>query len=517
MCIIFSFILQPLSLFAQGSLPLPITTDPVPPVPTAESAWRTKEYSLTIFGVTTPGISLDKLAIIVFKKILENMSDAMVEYINNGFKNPDGSMGPAFATDPEGFFIGVADEIGGRFIESIGAGALCSPFKFQIEASLNASYRGSRATSPSQVECTISGTAANVENFFNGDFAAGGWDTWFDVSQNPQNNPVGALIETQSELNLRLSTARDNASTKLDWANGFLSFEECEEVGSEGRKCDIRTPGSVVEANINKMLGSEISQLELADEFDDIIGALIGQLQGKVFSSTAGLITQGQNTDWAGSGANGRPDQSQGYCFATPNSVFLQRQTPVRWTVNYSGGTNPTYSWSGDENLSGSTAVITKTYQTAGIKKATVIINDSRTVNGVSTVLPPKTIICDPSVTVEEFEPLAISCTVDKRWAAPGEPITWSIKVTGGSRTSEYEIRHSIFNYDRGKKESDTDPKPFIPVPQSGEFTFTGRWEFWPGGDTNGKKRVLVRVRDGSRSVAEKTEECPTIDIRGPQ
>lgn len=504
LCIISYFIFSPLGVFA--ALPAPIQTDPLPPVPVADSAIRTKEYSLTILGRTIPGISLDKLAIIIFKEMLERMSDAIVEYINNDFRNPDGSNGPAFAIDFEGFLLNVGDEIAGEFIENIGAGVVCSPFKAQIQSSLRLRFQTVRSTDPAQTTCTLTGSLQNIENFFAGDFSAGGWQTWFEVTQNQSNNPVGAFLQLEGELAYRIQSARETESEKIGWGDGFLSFEECVEEGPNGtcKVKNVRTPGRVIEGQLQSMLGSEIAQLELADEFDEIISALAGQLVAKVFGNE-GLIINGPTNPWAGGGYGNNPTTSSGaQCYPNIQSGFISASTTVTWTVQSFGGTNPSYVWSGDEGLSGTGQNASIIYQTAGRKRAQVQVTDTRMVSGVPQT-STQTVQCNPEVEMQRWLPIKGECVADKQWALPGEPVLFTIRITqGGSGVFSYQLTFPWPGPDTPGTEDDA-VTPFAPFPNP--LTRMLSWLI------PGSKGVRVRIVDNERTVAPITINCDTVDI----
>lgn len=57
-------------------------------------------------------------------------------------------------------------------------------------------------------------------------------------------------------------------------------------------------------------------------------------------------------------------------CAGSPRNPKIN--DTVTWTANATPAGDYTYSWSGDDSLSGSTQTITKKYQTAGVKNATV-------------------------------------------------------------------------------------------------------------------------------------------------
>jgi hypothetical protein len=70
-------------------------------------------------------------------------------------------------------------------------------------------------------------------------------------------------------------------------------------------------------------------------------------------------------------------------CSGAPGNPFIGQS--VRWTPVVSGGSRSySYSWSGDEGLSGSTASVTKTYTTTGVKNATLVVTDTRSLQTAS-------------------------------------------------------------------------------------------------------------------------------------
>lgn len=79
-------------------------------------------------------------------------------------------------------------------------------------------------------------------------------------------------------------------------------------------------------------------------------------------------------------------------CTAVPSSVVLG--DPVTFSASVTGGIDTyAYAWSGDENLSGTTATITKTYTTTGTKTATVTVTSGTqnvNANCAATVTAPE-------------------------------------------------------------------------------------------------------------------------------
>lgn len=276
------------------ALPAPIraqsVTDEVPPVPIADKALRAKEVGITVFGITlcaAPGLCLtmDSLAIALAKIAIESILDDTINWINSGFEG-----NPAFINDPEQYFTNIADGIAGDFINGSDLGFLCSPFQAQIRLAL----RQRQAQKP-RFQCTLTEVVENIEGFYD-NFAEGGWDGWFSLTQNDANNPYGAYLAAQIELDSRVARALGIQDKQLSWNSGFLSWSECIKKEDESGEClkrgPVKTPGIVIQNQLESVLGTGLKQLELADEVDEVIAALFAQLlKSLVFNSKEGLAS----------------------------------------------------------------------------------------------------------------------------------------------------------------------------------------------------------------------------------
>lgn len=262
----------------------------------------------------------DSLANIIAKQILRRITAQTVNWINSGFEG-----NPAFVTDPQRFFLGMADQTASQLF--LGANSplnqLCSPFKAEVRLALVKNYLSDR--DPQQYQCTFEKIGANFENFTK-DFSQGGWDAWFTMTQQYQNNPYGAYIEGQKTLSVQIQTQQGIKQRQLAEGKGFLSYERCRRdyvppktapkctkyadltVGGGEPKClvyeeadangevtqcpanekETVTPGSVINEQLGKALGSSFAQLEAADEINEIVNALMIQLIEKTFSSVQG-------------------------------------------------------------------------------------------------------------------------------------------------------------------------------------------------------------------------------------
>jgi len=236
---------------------------------------------------------LDALAFAVAQKMLEKATDGMVDWINSGF---DGN--PAFVQDYNKLLTDVADEEFGAFIESTPElSFMCSPFQIEIKKALiRANSRGSGGRFEREVTCRLSDVTSNVENFLNGDFTDGGWDAWRELAF---DNPYSNYLEASIELQGRQVSALNEKLTQVEVGRGFLSFEKCTPAGEEtlpvkglpggfgsqdqtvtfqNQDCTIETPGSVIEQQLNEVLPKGLNQLEVADELNEVVGALFAYL-----------------------------------------------------------------------------------------------------------------------------------------------------------------------------------------------------------------------------------------------
>lgn len=306
--------------------------------------------------------------------IISNITNSIVTWINSGFQG-----NPAFISNPESFFTDVGDQIAGNFIAGTELGFVCEPFSLDIRSALAINYS---STYVQRNYCRLTDAIRNTENFAkftNGDFSQGGWDSWFSISQNSQNNPVGAYLAAETELSIRTARGQSIKLLEANWGQGFLSWRECEEyeVGpiqdGEDRNCikysDIKTPGTVIESQLASTLGTGIRQLELADEINEIVGALVGQLAQTVL--TEGLSSFGGGGSNYGSLRTTQAPQLQVSCYPSKPTAVVGEV--ITWFAFVSGGSGTTsYLWSGDGVSGITTDRVLVGYEEVGRKTAAV-------------------------------------------------------------------------------------------------------------------------------------------------
>lgn len=114
----------------------------------------------------------------------------------------------------------------------------------------------------------------------------------------------------------------------------------------------------------------------------------------------------------------------------TPSEVDSFIGYEITWTVNVSGGYGPyTYEITGDDGLSGNQSGASITYETAGVKTATV---GTITSEDLQTISGP--FECDPVTVHEEASiELDVMCVVSDTNVNPGDTVDFSAEVTGGT------------------------------------------------------------------------------------
>jgi len=248
---------------------------------------------------------LDGIAWTIAKTMLSSMVRSLINWVNSGFQGS-----PAFVTDLKQTLLDAVDQAAGEFIRSLGdvGEFICSPFKLDVQAALAINYSQARTGMPSGPDknlCRISDIGSNIENFFSG--IENDWNTWFQVTSNAQNTPVGAYLEAEAKLNAKLINERGNTLAEVSWGNGFLSQKLCQAVeGKSTSQCTITTPGRVISEALTFSTSVGPRTLIEADEINELVGALLNQLILQVMQGVNGLLGLGGNSQFTAYDADGR-------------------------------------------------------------------------------------------------------------------------------------------------------------------------------------------------------------------
>lgn len=286
--------------------------------PSARLTPKAEAFGLPVVDI--PKWIMDGLDIIgraIAQRMVDDIVQSSIKWANSGF---DGN--PTFWTNPGKELGKIASASVGDYIDgNKRLSFLCSPFQAQIKLSIRDAY-----INPIPTQCTLEQIGVNVQKFY-GSFNEGGWDAWIKMTQDDQNNPYGAFITIKADVDQQMANAIGLKKDELAQGRGFLNFKDCEawnvyplpdvvkeyNNGNALKKAQIqdqypewnpnkdpgecltpgaiRTPGAVIEKQLNESLPSGLKNLISAEHIDALASAFLsGALKRYVFSKK-GLVS----------------------------------------------------------------------------------------------------------------------------------------------------------------------------------------------------------------------------------
>jgi hypothetical protein len=271
-------------------------------------------------------------------EVMDAFTQDIINWINTGFEGE-----PSFVRNDGSFWKGIADQEIEGFTADIGFNAALYPFGrdylLNMIASTQNYFRQKAAYSLDQV------IGHGQQNNFQTNLAVGGWVGW-DAIIEPQNNPFGFELIAQQEVKQRLvgttSSRGLDIRKELDINGGFRSAKKC--VDPEGYEtppagwsrvedeliandqsvdaterqqaatriklyiCDreeVQTPGKVISEQLTNVLNAPLERLQLADEMNEDITAIMDALMNQLIQQgLTSLTTEVAVTNTIASGGN---------------------------------------------------------------------------------------------------------------------------------------------------------------------------------------------------------------------
>jgi hypothetical protein len=235
-------------------------------VPVKDIMLRTK--SAGGFHFLSP--SLDAIAYCLINKIISSMLIDITNWIKTG-----GRHGPLFIQNPKEFFSQLADESFGETLNTLVSGVdLCQPFQVGIRLALEHNWAQRKRPDA----CKLSDIVDNMDNFVSGNFNEGGWRGWFSLSQ--RESPYGKKDELDKIIAAKISGENNRAQLDITWGSGFPSFKD--------RDGAVTSPGALINLKIANVTGIPYQRLALADEFNELLTALLDMVVTEIFNSAFG-------------------------------------------------------------------------------------------------------------------------------------------------------------------------------------------------------------------------------------
>jgi len=293
-------------------------------VPTFDAQTQSANLTNNIVR-TSREACMDAIAYNVAKQVLNQLADSTLAWVESGFTEFGQEGNKAFVGNINNFLSNVGQQTFNRFMNEVTTAnsplkEVCSAFSRDILRQVGKDYfqenpqpagmawdsgmlPDERDLASSTADCDFGDLEPEtVQAFLNGDFQEGGWQAYRSMVENPESNPVGAYLENKKDLKQRIQQAKDTNLTELRNNNGWLSEVACpgdgslnsttssctDENGNTLSEPTIKTPGTVVNNQINRVVESDFRRLELADEVNEIVGALADQLVSQVIGGGTG-------------------------------------------------------------------------------------------------------------------------------------------------------------------------------------------------------------------------------------
>lgn len=254
---------------------------------------------------------VDGIAMATAQRLIDQTVKSTIDWANNGFEG-----NPVYVTNPKQYFIDIEDGIIGDFIAGSDLGYLCSPFQTQVRLALQKHY-----VQLNPFQCTLTDVIGNIDAFYN-DFSQGGWEGWFSMTQNSSNNPYGAYLDAQVELDSRIAQRVGLENRELDWNQGFLSWSSCVKknppaiipvgngrfeynpdavAGKAEGECiergPIQTPGTTIKSQLDRVLPAGVEKLITAQHVEQLISSFATGLLNRYVFGSKGLFNREPNRD----------------------------------------------------------------------------------------------------------------------------------------------------------------------------------------------------------------------------
>lgn len=242
---------------------------------------------------------------LIVKMLLQKLTLSTVNWINSGY---DGK--PSFLTNPGKFWKDIAD----TEILQFGIEIRDNPYAKDWIKNQALAYRTKFAENARYSFNDImqqKNPDYSAETFYT-DFSLGGWDAWTTMTQIPANNPLGAKLMFDNELQKRLAGTSQSTAEQvheaLSQANGFLGDSRCISAGTGRIDYDITeaeykesldkgspicdsweyvTPGKMVADAATTVMGYQNNSLLNVEDLNDAVAAvsdaILNQFSTKIY------------------------------------------------------------------------------------------------------------------------------------------------------------------------------------------------------------------------------------------
>lgn len=325
---------------------------------------------------------LQPLAFVLSGNLLKTLTASVVKFV---IGQSNGTGAPQFTTNLNKSLQTLSDSQAQMYLKQISQ--TNSPFASSITSALNTDYlqKTSLAGFWAANMCTLQKSSPNVSAYLAGNWSQGGVAAWFALTTESQNNPYTLYQNSQTQLANVVDSAVSSRLSELSWGQGFMSWcsvsdsatqtqnaaatelaacaanggtpAYCDKVFSnaggavgginpgdacinkDGTQGTMQTPGSVIKATLDKVLGAQQDKLVQMGNISSQITKILGDIATVINtvnlasnilggnSSMGGLLNAGGSsgalTQFAPPTRNSSGSFTSGY-FGTTNSAINQ-------------------------------------------------------------------------------------------------------------------------------------------------------------------------------------------------
>jgi hypothetical protein len=273
------------------------------------TALATTDVSKETSSNTFKECVLDPLVNNIKEMLIDSITADLVSWIEGGFEGE-----PAFLTDPGAYFKDIGKAAVSAYLYDSGMDEfICEPFRVDVVLQFLWDYETPPQSQFGSLSCDLEDvfsegivltvsegndpntqitrdTRSTEERYRamveGGDFDAGGGLLGMSKSLEPGNNRHDQTIRTQAIAKAKLDQIEATEKETVAQGNGWLS-QRCDTDG-DGTKDEVCTPGHYVAGQVDQWMGNSLSQLELADEFGEILDALLKYVVTEILTSASG-------------------------------------------------------------------------------------------------------------------------------------------------------------------------------------------------------------------------------------
>ncbi len=279
-------------------------------VPTHDAATNSSASSNT-----AKNCYLDVFANTAKRILVRALVDSVIEWINNGYRGKP-SFGINLKNVVKDAYYSAVDDI----IYGAGLGEICEDFNLPLKfaVSLYLSVPGGK----SKRKCVLEDIKKNYEKEVKDLKRFYSMNKFLEINVRTSGSPFNIYYDVSRDLKKAAAAADENVKEELRNNRGFISFRKCNETynkwweemkkkkvpGYEGppvyngsdmakENCSVVTPGSVLSDKLNASMKSDLDEIITADEFDEIIGAIVKDLMKRLTSNENGVAGFNNGTE----------------------------------------------------------------------------------------------------------------------------------------------------------------------------------------------------------------------------